>query len=145
LVAFQLWICCRWIQKMNWFKCIVTNNWCWLNNYGNIVTECHKLPYVSCKNYLISMSNKFGVLPTQLCIWPSLLGRLLGCQKSTNWKYLWFPFFLLFCWYLMKMYICCNRLFRLVIGSFNQLYSFNLRTWLFLWLNHLTNMLLQCF
>jgi len=81
----------------------------WFNNFGNIVIECYKLPPLCwrlsplcCKDYFISMSNKFRVLSTRLCIQPLLLGRLLGCQKLIDWRYFWFPSFLLLCWYLMK-------------------------------------------
>ncbi len=148
MVAFQFWICCVWIQDKNWFICRITNNHFWLkmhNSFGNRVIGCHKLPFLFCRGYLTSMLNKFDVLSIQLCIWPPLLGRLLRCQKLTNWRYLWFPSFFLLYWCLMKRYIFRNRLLRFIARSFNWLYSFGLKTWLFLWLNHLMNRLLWCF
>ncbi len=142
----QFWIYYNWIQTRNQFRCIVTNNRCWSkghNSFRNTIIECCILPSMSCRDYLISMLNKFSVLPTQLWIQPPLLGRLLRCQNLTNLKYLWFPSFLLLCQYLMKRYLCHDMLLRFIVKNFNQLYSLNLITWLFLWLNHLINKLLQ--
>ncbi len=148
LVALQFWICYGWIQNKIRFRCIVTNNRCWLEGHScsrNVVIGCCKLPSLFCRGYFINISNKFGVLFTWLCIWPSLLGWLLRCQKLTNWRYLWFSSFLLLYGYLMERYFCHNKLLKFIIGSFNQLYSLGLRMWLFLWLNHLTNRLLWHF
>jgi hypothetical protein len=91
-----------------------TNNQCWSrgqNCSGNVVIGCYSLPSLSCRGYLINMSNMFDVLFIRLCIQPPLLGRLLGCQKLTSWRYLWFLSFLLLCGYLMERYFyrltCC--------------------------------------
>ncbi len=35
-----------------------------------------------CRNYFINMLNRWGVLSIRFCIWPLLLGWLLGCQKK---------------------------------------------------------------
>lgn len=148
MLALQFWIRYDWIQNKNRFRCIVTNNRCWSkghNSSRNIINEYHILPSLSCRYYLINMSNKFGVFPTWLCIQPSLLGWLLGCQNLTSLRYLWFPSFLMSNQYLMKRYLGHNKLLGFIVKSFNRLYSFDLKTWLFLWLNHLTNKLLWYF
>ncbi len=72
----------------------------------------------------------------------SVVGTTIGVLKIDQFKVLVIPFFPL-ALYLMKRYLCHNRLLRLIVKSFNQLYSFGLRTWLFLWLNHLMNKLLR--
>ncbi len=131
MITLQFRISYGWIQNKNLFICIIPNNQCWLrwcSCYGNIVIECHRLPSMSCKGYFIGVLNKFDILFTRLCIQPLLLGRLLGCQKSTNWRFLLFLSFLLLYEYLMKRYFCCNRLLRLIARSFNWLYSLNLTT-----------------
>jgi hypothetical protein len=112
----------------------------------NVIIGCYRLPFLSYRSYFINMLNKFSILFIGLvCIRPPLLGRLLGCQKLTSSRCLWFFFFFLLYWYLVKNYICCNRLLKFIVGNFNWLYSFGLRTWLFLWLNHLMNRLMWCF
>jgi hypothetical protein len=106
---------------------------------------CFKLPSMSCKGYLINMSNMFNILFIRLCIWPLLLGELLRCQKLTSWRYWLFPFFVMLYMYLMRRYLCRNKLLRLIARSLNWLYSLNLWTCLFLWLNNLMNKLLWRF
>ncbi len=107
----------------------------------------------ACNYLLVSSNMSLVVLYLDLkstkmyIVWghvrPPLLGWLLRCQKLTSWRYLWFLSFLLLCWYLMKSYVYHNRLLRFIVGSFNWLYSLNLRTWLLLWLNHFTNKLMN--
>ncbi len=81
---------------------IISANWKRCNYYGHIITGCCRLPFMSYRGYLINMLNMFDIMFTWLCIWPSLLGWLSGCQKSTNWRYLsFFSFFQLY-EYLMK-------------------------------------------
>jgi hypothetical protein len=138
-----------WIQNRNRFKCIITNNRWWSRRHNgsrNIIIGCHKLPSLSCRGYLISMLNMFVQCFTHLVVHlTSVVGMTIGVSKSTSWRYLWFPSFLLLYWYLMKRYVYYNRLLKLIARSFNQLYSLCLKMWLFLWLNHFTNKLLQCF
>jgi hypothetical protein len=68
-VVFQFWICYNWIQNKNHFRCIVTNNLCWLKGhscFGNVIIRCHKLP-------------SFHAMVTSLTCWTCLVFCSLNC------------------------------------------------------------------
>jgi hypothetical protein len=46
---------------------------------GNVVLGCYKLPPMECRSYFINVLNMCGLMPTQLCVQPWLLGWMLGC------------------------------------------------------------------
>jgi hypothetical protein len=118
------------------FKCILTNNRCWLkghNYFGNVVTGCYRLPSLSFRCFVHSVVHS-----------TSVVGMTVTMSKINQLKIL-VVFFFLLCKYLMERYLCYNKLLRLIVESFNQLYSLSLKMWLLLLYDHFMNMLLWHF